>query len=76
MGTWLPSQEGKDMSDAHKKTATTFERKAEAMPKLVAEAPEPELVVEQVGETEVRTVRVPKLDQQLVWRVIDMLKSL
>jgi|PlaIllAssembly_1097288.scaffolds.fasta_scaffold471576_2 hypothetical protein len=64
------------MSEVRKKTAKTFEYKAEPMPELAAEAAEPELVVEQTGDTEVRTVRVRKLDQQIVWRVIDMLKSL
>jgi hypothetical protein len=64
------------MSDTHPKPKTTFERQVEPMPKLAADVPEVELVVEPVEKSEMRTVRVPKLDQKTVWRVIDMLKSL
>ena len=64
------------MSDVHKKTAKKFEHKAEPMPSLAETPPEPEVVLEETEKTEVRTARVSKLDQQIVWRVIDMLKSL
>ena len=64
------------MSETHKKTAKTFERKGEPMPKLVGEALEAEPALEATEKSEVRTVRVAKLDQKIVWRVIDMLKSL
>jgi hypothetical protein len=64
------------MSDTHKKTAKTFEHKAEPMPKLASEASEAEAALETTEKSEMRTMRVPKLDQKTVWRVIDMLKSL
>ncbi len=64
------------MPETHKKTAKTFEHKAEQMPKLVPEASEAEADLEVTERPEVRTLRVPKLDQKTVWRVIDMLKSL
>jgi hypothetical protein len=64
------------MPDTHKKSAKTFEHKSEPMPRLVDEASAGELALETTEKSEVRTVRVPKLDQKTVWRVIDMLKSL
>jgi hypothetical protein len=62
---------------AKKKSLATFEQTTDAMPRLAAEplapgaekpAPEP--------KSEIHSIRVPKLDQQTVWRVIDVLKSL
>ncbi len=64
------------MPETHKKTAKAFEHKAESMPKLVTEASEADAALETAEKPELRTVRVPKLDQKTVWRVIDMLKSL
>jgi hypothetical protein len=64
------------MPETHPKTTQTFEHGSEPMPKLVTQAPETEPVLEATGSVDVRTVRVTKLDQKTVWRVIDMLKSL
>ena len=67
------------MTDTQKKKPSKkFERKVEAMPELVAEAPEPGTAPSDLEPRapESHSVRVSKLDQQTVWRVIEMLKSL
>jgi len=66
------------MTEIPKKTLAKFEYTSEAMPRLSAEtpAPGPEQAVLKPGMPEVRSIRVPKLDQQTVWRVIELLKSL
>ena len=66
------------MTDVSKKTLAKFERTSEAMPRLLAETPAPaaEQAAPEAGSSEVRSIRVPRLDQQTVWRVIELLKSL
>ena len=59
-------------------TLARFEHTNEAMPRLAAETPAPgaEQAALEPSQTDVRSMRVPKLDQQTVWRVIELLKSL
>jgi hypothetical protein len=64
------------MPNIDPKPIKTFERRSEPMPTLVTTAPEAEPVPVETRSAEVRTVRVAKLDQKTVWRVIDMLKTL
>jgi hypothetical protein len=65
-----------------KNTPARFEQTSEAMPRLSAERSAAETVAPGAepaaapGHADVRSIRVPKLDRQTVWRVIDMLKSL
>ena len=61
-----------------KKALAKFEHTNEAMPRLAAETPTPgaEQLTLEPGKSQVRSMRVPKLDQQIVWRVIETLKSL
>jgi len=66
------------MAELPKKTLAQFEHTSEAMPRLTAQPPAPGAEQGAPGPDlpEVRSVRVPKLDQTVVWRVIEMLKSL
>ncbi len=64
------------MAEGPKTTTKTFEHQTEATPRLVTETPAPDIQLETSEAPQVRTARVPKLDQKTVWRVIDMLKSL
>ena len=66
------------MTDLSKKTLAKFEQTNEAMPRLLAETPAPAAAqaAPENSRPEVRSIRVPKLDQQTVWRVIEMLRSL
>ncbi len=66
------------MTDLSKKTLAKFEQTGEAMPRLLAETPAvaAEQAAPEAGSSEVRSIRVPKLDQQTLWRVIEMLRSL
>jgi hypothetical protein len=68
-----------DMTETSKKNAPAkFEYISEGMPRLSAETPAPvaEQAALETGKSEVRSVRVLKLDQHTVWRVIEVLKSL
>ena len=67
------------MTEVPKKDALArFEHTSEAMPRLTSEPPAPG--AEQAGaepsKADMRSIRIPKLDQHTVWRVIEMLKSL
>ncbi len=66
------------MTDISKKSLARFEHTSEAMPQLSAEVPGPAAAqaAPENSRPEVRSIRVPKLDQQTVWRVIEMLRSL
>ena len=66
------------MTDISKKTLAKFEHTSEAMPQLSTETPGPaaQQATPQNSRPEVRSIRVPRLDQQTVWRVIEMLRSL
>ncbi len=66
------------MTNVSKKTLAKFEQTSEAMPRLLAESPAPaaEQAAPEAGSSEVRSIRVRKLDQQTLWRVIEMLRSL
>ncbi len=66
------------MAELPKNTLAKFEQTSDAMPRLIAEkpAPAPEQAAPNARPPEVRSVRVPKLDQHTVWRVIETLKSL
>lgn len=66
------------MTDISKKTLAKFEQTSEAMPLLSAETPSlaAEQAAPETGPTEVRSIRVSKLDQQTLWRVIELLRSL
>jgi hypothetical protein len=66
------------MAELPKKTLAKFEQTSDAMPRLTAEMPAPSAkqAAPEARLPEVRSMRVPKLDQQTVWRVIETLKSL
>ena len=66
------------MAELPKKTSAKFEKTSGAMPRLTAEMPAPaaEQAAPEARLPEVRSLRVPKLDQHTVWRVIETLKSL
>ena len=69
------------MAELPKKASARFEKTSEAMPRLAAEPPAPGSEQTQAAPEpglppEMRSIRVPKLDQHTVWRVIEMLKSL
>ena len=61
-----------------KKMLAKFEQTSEAMPRLATEthASRAEQSALEPGQPDMRSIRVPKLDQQTVWRVIEVLKSL
>jgi hypothetical protein len=67
-----------DMTEMPKKAVARFEKTSEVRPRLAAETPAPgaEPAAPEPGKPDVRSMRVPKLDQQIVWRVIEVLKSL
>ncbi len=66
------------MAELPKKTLAKFEQTSDAMPRLTVEMPAPaaEQAAPETRRPEVRSLRVPKLDQHTVWRVIETLKSL
>lgn len=66
------------MAELPKNTLAKFEQTSDAMPRLTAEKPAPaaEKAAPAARPPEVRSLRVPKLDQHTVWRVIETLKSL
>jgi hypothetical protein len=81
--TGANSEKGHMTEIAKKDAPAKFEHTVEAMPRLAggrqaAEAPVPgaDEVAPEPGKADVRSMRVPKLDQQTVWRVIEILKSL
>jgi hypothetical protein len=71
------------MTEIPKKNAPArFEQTSGAMPRLAtplsAESlrPEASLAATETGQSDVRSIRVAKLDHQTVWRMIELLKSL
>ena len=72
------------MTETAKKSAPKqFEQTAETMPSLTparapapAPAPGPQAGTPEPDQADVRSIRVPKLDQFTVWQIIEMLKSL
>jgi hypothetical protein len=66
------------MTETPKKALAKFEKTSGALPRLAVETPASgaEGAAPEPGKPDVHSMRVPKLDQQIVWRVIEVLKSL
>ena len=66
------------MTEMPKKALAKFEKTSEATPRLAAEtlASGAEPAAQEPGKPGVRSTRGPKPDQQIVWRVIEVLRSL